>query len=246
MIKITKKPCPNILSPELKDQLTKDFIATEKSVWKIKDIEITLLESSHYKCVYCECKLMEESKFMEIDHYYNKDNYPDLVLDWDNLLPSCKRCNGRKSDYDTKNYPFINPSEMDPREHLTMRSFKYYPKTENGKMTIRKLLLNDIRKMLTVRFDICKAIQFQVDELVEKAERYQNGIQKTTNNKNKIISITTNLLYEAQPESAYAATVATELMNSIDFRTVLGIIKDENIGNVEIDTLFKSTEMLAL
>jgi len=246
MIKITKKPCPSILTSTLKDELTKEYAQTNESVWKIKEIEIALLESSHYKCAYCECKLMEESKYMEIDHFHDKDSYPELVIEWDNLLPSCKRCNGRKSDYDTKNKPFINPSTMDPKDHLTMRSFCYYAKTDHGKMTIKRLLLNDVRKMMTARFDIVKALQFQIEELVERAEKYKSGIQRTTQNKNKIISFTTNLLYEAQPESAFAATVATELLSNTDFSLVIDLIKSESLWNEEIEQLFVTASSLAL
>lgn len=49
-------------------------------------------------------------------------------MDWKNLLPICKRCNGLKRDHDTKLVPIINPKLIDPREHLTIKKFRFFSK----------------------------------------------------------------------------------------------------------------------
>ena len=43
------------------------------------------------------------------------DDYPDEVVDWDNLLPSCKRCNTTKGTHDVVTEPIINPFDIDPK-----------------------------------------------------------------------------------------------------------------------------------
>jgi len=246
MIKINKLPCPPELTPQVQANLTREYQQSGKAVWKQKYIESALLKSSHSKCCYCECKLMEESKYLEIDHYYDKDHHPNLVIDWDNLLPSCKRCNGTKSNFDTMSKPFINPSTLNPKDHLFMRSFRYYGKTAAGKSTIVELDLNDSRKLVKPRFDIAEAIQTQVSNLEELVKDYINGKKTTSYYQKKIVSIAKNLLHEAQPESAYAATVATELINNIDFASVVDFIKANGLWDAEIDQQFSTAQQLSL
>lgn len=31
----------------------------------------------------------------DFDHFLNKDDYPDVAMEWDNLIPSCSQCNSR-------------------------------------------------------------------------------------------------------------------------------------------------------
>ncbi|MGR0329632.1 HNH endonuclease [Bacillus cereus] len=96
MIHLPRPNCPSKLTDEVKTKLTQDFITSGSSVWGKSYIKSALLEMSHNKCAYCECRLDEESKYMEVEHFLPKDDYPKLVVDWNNLLPSCKRCNGKK------------------------------------------------------------------------------------------------------------------------------------------------------
>ena len=37
---------------------------------------------------------------MEVEHFEDKKNNPNKVIEWENFLPSCKRCNGSKFTQD--------------------------------------------------------------------------------------------------------------------------------------------------
>lgn len=238
MIKINKKECPVELTSDLKESLTEEFINSGKSVWKKDFIERALLESSYNKCCYCECKIDRESKYMEIEHYHDKHSNPHLVVEWDNLLPSCKRCNGHKSTYDTVKNPFINPAKINPKEHIIVSSYRFYPKTLAGKNTIDQLLLNDSKRLVLPRFEITDALLTQIDELYERTLEYNNGTRRTNQNKNKILSTLENLISEGMPYSEYSGTVATELANNVNFTNIIQIIKSEGLWTNNLNDLF--------
>ncbi|MBU8880625.1 hypothetical protein BGM26_16850 [Bacillus sp. FJAT-29790] len=246
MIKINKKECPVELTADLKRILTEEFIKTGKSVWKKQFIEKALLESSYNKCCYCECKIDRESKYMEVEHFHDKNSNPHLVVEWENLLPSCKRCNGHKSTYNTVINPFINPAKMNPKEHLSISTYRFYPKTLAGKNTIDQLMLNDPKRLVLPRFEITDALLTQIDELFEKAVEYNDGTRKTIQNKNKILGTLENLMCEGLPDSEYSGTVATELIKNVKFFRIIHIIKIEGLWNADLENLLQQLEGNAL
>ena len=78
---------------------------------------------SNQKCAYCEGRLDLKSDYMEVEHFRDKKDYPNDVLIWENLLPSCKHCNGNKSSHDVVSEPIINPFVDVPREHIFLKSY---------------------------------------------------------------------------------------------------------------------------
>jgi len=135
MIQLSRITKPKQLTSELQISLTEKFKSEKTSVWNLSFIKESLLKMSNDKCCYCECNINEESKYMEVEHFYCKDLYPNLVLDWDNLLPACKRCNGHKLNHDPKKEPIINPVENNPQNHLLLRNYRLFPKDKLGKIT---------------------------------------------------------------------------------------------------------------
>ena len=99
MIKLELPPKPRQLTDELQSRLTQEYKDTGKTVWKIEWLKKTVSEMSFGKCCVSEIRLGEESKYMEIEHFYPKKQYPDKVMEWGNLLPSCKKCNGTKREH---------------------------------------------------------------------------------------------------------------------------------------------------
>ncbi|MEC0310200.1 hypothetical protein P4H67_25935 [Paenibacillus lautus] len=245
MIKINKVNRPIELTDELITDLTAEYKATGNSVWKKTYIEKALLESSHSKCAYCECRINIESKYMEVEHYQDKHTHPDLVIVWENLLPSCKRCNGRKHKHNTVENPIVDPSRMDPRDHLKMKYYRLIGKTEIGNETIQVLLLNDTRKVVQPRFEISQLVHEKIELLSEKCFEYKNGNQ-TTRVRNKIVQSTKNILEEASPKAEYAATVATDILSNPHFTTIVDILKSEFLWDDELDILFNDTLKIAL
>ena len=109
MIKLERSFPPIFLTSIEVKRLTEEYKTTKNSVWNIVELKKALLETSYGKCAYCECDLTVESKYMEVEHFRDKDSYPDDVVEWLNLLPSCKRCNGAKGTHDTVIEPIVNP-----------------------------------------------------------------------------------------------------------------------------------------
>ncbi|WP_270167623.1 hypothetical protein [Paenibacillus sp. SYP-B4298] len=246
MIKLTRPEKPKELTDEVVSELTKEFIETKKSVWKLKYIEDALLKSSHEKCCYCECKLDIESKYMEVEHYFDKSKNPDKVLEWKNLLPSCKRCNGKKSDHDTVLAPIINPYSMNPKEHLSFFSYRLRPETKIGETTIDLLDLNNSKKVVMARFEVAEAIHNQINLLYHSTLEYFEGKQQSPRRRNRIVSAANNILMEAGPSEEYCATISTEILHSIQFSKIKEMLADLHLWDEELTTLYDSIRENAL
>lgn len=237
MIKLTRSPKPSQLTCDLQTELTNKYISTGDSVWNKEYIKKALLGMSNNKCCYCECDVSEESKYMEVEHYYPKSIFPKKVLEWDNLLPSCKRCNGQKSNHDTSSDPIINPVSNIPSEHLFIRNYLLYGKDDLGKKTIGVLYLNDFDRLVKSRFDIGITIQESTENLAEKAKDYELGIKNSITDKNKIIGGTKTLLREASPDKQYSATAATILLTEPNYLSLKSILERIGFWNDELNRL---------
>ena len=174
------------------------------SHYRHKDIQKELFESSFYKCAFCECK-PSESGNIEVEHFAPKSIYPDLAFNWDNFLPSCRKCNEAKSDFDTISYPIINPAKVDPETLLTYDFLRICPMkgTSNEKLaenTIEVCNLNCSR-LYETRALLLKSLTEYADELKEKIiyinqadtpQKRKNRITKLKNSLEKIDQILVN------------------------------------------------------
>lgn len=246
MIKLNRKTCPAELTEELKKELTECFNTTRTAVWKKPYIEEALLSSSNGKCAYCECKIDRESKYMEVEHFHDKNTYPEDVVNWENLLPSCKRCNGHKSTFDTKSNPFINPYDVYPMENLILNAYRFFPLTLAGKNTIDELILNDFKRLVVQRFEITEAMLSQLEDIYDRASEYKRGSRRTPQNKKKIINSIENLMIEALPDSAYSATVATAMLKDIHFLFIIEFLKSEGFWSIEMNQMLEQISELSL
>lgn len=78
-----------------------------------------------FSCAYCTLTEVEgQTVAFEIDHYLPKNQFADLMHDYENLYYSCKTCNGKKGTYwaspesASKGREFIRVDREHPREHL--------------------------------------------------------------------------------------------------------------------------------
>lgn len=163
---------PDTVPPKLIEFQTimKDSIGTYGNFERIPDDELssfikgyrhvevkeTLFNCSHQKCSYCEAIPIGSS--LRVDHFFPKKLYPKLILDWDNLLPSCDNCNTRKSAHDTKNEPIINPSKIDPISYYDFDNIWMISAVEspNPLLTKRTIDVCDLnrRELLRSRADL--------------------------------------------------------------------------------------------
>jgi uncharacterized protein (TIGR02646 family) len=88
MIRVSRTAPPAELTRAKVKELTDAFLLdSRKAPWNAKFIREALLRMSHGKCVYCETRIDEESKYMEVDHYRCKSLYPKLAVEWTEMDP---------------------------------------------------------------------------------------------------------------------------------------------------------------
>ena len=148
------------------------------SHYRHKDIQDALFASSHHKCAFCEC-IPGESSHIEVEHFEPKSLYPDLAFEWDNLLPTCRRCNEEKSDADTRSNPIINPAIEDPEQLLTYSFLRIKPLAGSGQehkaqQTIDVCNLN-CERLYKARSELMKSITEYIDELKAAEQEKKNA-----------------------------------------------------------------------
>lgn len=213
MIKLERGECPKELTQEVREELTKLYSENRyKDVWnspKIKKpLKDALLEMSHCKCVYCECMLNIESKDVTIDHFLPKSTNPAKVVEWENLFPSCLRCNREKRDYEEK---IVNPCKDKPKEYIALESKNRYrlkgiDSTGIGKNTIISIKLNDIQRVMVPRMTEWEYIHGRLEEILEDLK--EEGYRPKYKNRLEI------LMGECMPGSSYAAVKATNMLDN--------------------------------
>lgn len=219
MIKLERNFTPLCLHPNEVARLSMQYATNGEAVWNIDALKEALLELSNTKCAYCECELSKESSYMEVEHFRDKKRHPHLVLDWGNLLPSCKRCNVAKGGHDVSISPIIDPCVEDPKGHLKFNLYHLKSKTTLGQNSIDVLDLNNSSRLVKVRFQLGEGVLRQIESIADKFELYK--VSATTRNKNKLMNSLEGLLREAQPNSPYAATVATIIHSESSFEALV-------------------------
>jgi hypothetical protein len=246
LIKLKRADKPSILTDEKVQELTTKFKTDGSSVWNIDELKQVLLDSSYKKCAYCECNLTEESKYMEVEHFEDKKNNPDKVILWKNLLPACKRCNGKKSIHNVITEPIINPYDDTPREHIKLKNYRFYQidSSSKGENSIVVLDLNNYERLVRPRFEIGNKLQETILLAKEKLDSFISD--KTVRNKNKIVGIIEEILKECQCNSIYSATTSTILFNDESFNQIVISMKTESIWDSEIEELYQKAKKLVL
>jgi len=249
MIRLQTVEKPAQLTDELVAELTQKYKDDGTGVWKQKYIVEALLKMSADKCCFCETKLQEESKYMEVEHFHPKSLYPDEVISWDNLLPICKRCNDKKSNHDTKKELIIHPVRDDPKEHLELRNYRFYGSPPLGKLTIEVVDLNDRQRLTDIRYKLGTAINETLSDLVQLTHDYVNA--PSTRRKNKIIGTLKNIMLEGTREFEFSATAATVLLTNPDYLEIKRLFKtfdddDNKLWTQDFVNLEKEVEYCAL
>lgn len=237
MIRLQDVACPPELTEEVVAQLTEEFQKTGNSVWKKEFIARQLLAMSNEKCCFSECKLREEGKYPEVEHFAPKSLYPDDVVKWENLLPISSACNKAKGDHDTMSEPIINPRYEDPKEHLYFQGYRFKPKTAKGKLSIDVLNLNDRILWVNKRFEIGDKAVERLEEISTKIKEYDQSPLKSIPKRNSIIRQLRNLFYEGTPNAEYSSVVASYLLNDDDFQIIKDLMQKNSLWGGEFETL---------
>lgn len=250
MIKLNRPNKPSKLTPKVEKQLIDEYKKTEKPVWKKDFITVPLLKMSHNKCCYCETILGVQARPMQVEHYHCKSLYPDEVVKWENLLPSCSDCNSNKSTIDTYKTPLIDPSVDDPREYLYLKFFMIRSKDNSilskGRMTVDKLDLNNQNKLVIPRIKIAIAMRDKLKDIYKKAVDLNLRKDGKLYNKSKIINTLVDILTMAQPDAEYSAFVATIILTDDDYIETMKILKSKNLWTNELESLHINADKIKL
>lgn len=219
MIKLERQPKPEYLSASTVTELTEKFKSDGSSVWNHPQIKAPLLASSHEKCAFCECSISDESKYMEVEHFKYKNLYKDHVADWNNLLPSCKRCN------------------------ISFKLYQFKGKDKVGNTTIEALDLNNSDRLVFKRFEVGEQVFRSVRVAVERLDAYNQS--KTAIRKSKLLNIVETILNECQPKAIYAATTATVALNDEDFMGVISQLQALNLWEDYLETKLSAAQNIA-
>lgn len=245
MIKLKLPPKPAKLE-ENEKTLTDEFKAdNKKPVWKKEFIIQPLLEMTSGKCAYSEVKVNSDGSYVEVEHFKHKNKYPEDVVKWGNLLPSCKTCNVSKGDWDVVAYPIVNPLVDTPSDHLYMQCCRFYKKDSKGENTITALNLNDYSHFVLPRFkiasDLCGRLEIAFDDIKEAMASVD--IRRRTLKLNALVDI----LRRCLPTEEYSASVATYLLfDSPVYREMKSYLQVNGLWNDELSTIDSTLNDIAL
>jgi uncharacterized protein (TIGR02646 family) len=238
MIRVARSAPPAQLTAKKVIELTAVFLADRStSPWNASFIREALLRMSHSKCVYCETKVDEEAKYMEVDHHRSKSAYPDEVVAWSNLLPSCKRCNVNKGSYDVGvEGELIDPTVDAPANHLRLWNFRLFGRDEKGDRAIETLYLNDTNRIVRARADIGDVVAESFERLKTIAEECladPTSIRKI----NQLVRGVLRMLEETLPTAQYSATTATLIASHPLYADVRLALQNLNRWSPELTSL---------
>lgn len=241
MIKLELTPKPVKLTVKLQTDLTLKYKETGESVWNKDWLKKEISAMSFGKCCYSEIRLGEESKYMEIEHFHYKNLYPDEVMAWGNLLPSCKKCNGTKGKHDTKVEPIVNPFVDNPKDYLCLKDGRYKANDEDGigKRTIKVLALNDWDHFMIPRFRIAEEIKQKLAEIRKDFEAYADNITEP-------IGRLERLMRTGIRTEEYAALVSTTILEDINYKEIEFIIQGKGFWNGTLQGLLDELMFCAL
>ncbi|MEG9325150.1 HNH endonuclease [Bacillus cereus group sp. BC251] len=247
MIYVERPSKPLNLTDEHVQALTAKFKKTKSAVWKKDYIAESLMKMTNNKCVFCECRLGEEGKYMEVEHFYPKSLYPSKVIFWGNLFPICSRCNKAKGDHDTQLYPIINPCLNNPKAHLYFENYSIFGKDSShlGILTEKVLNLNDTRQLATPRFLVGASVMKKLQEIAQTVNRYDRQ-SAVIGDDYDIINRTKALLQHATPEMEYSATVATVIISSSFYEPMKEQMITKGLWNIELEKMDEIARMISL
>ena len=165
-----------------------------KDAWSDKNIEdirpqlreYILLEEQKLLCAYCEKEIDDNPKNSNIDHFKTRNLFPELTLEYSNLLVSCNT-NGQCSDYKDKNIKsreeyenIVNPILENPNDFFCyLPTGEIIAKNEKGKFTIDMFQLN-ATSLIQCRLQVIKSLEhldLSLEEIYEFFSDYHSFIE---------------------------------------------------------------------
>lgn len=234
MRKIELNDVPEELTDEVVRNLTEEFKQDNtKRVWNKPYIKEQLLKMNYSKCAYSEVKLQQNSTYMEVEHFYPKSKYPDKVVYWGNLLPSCKTCNIHKKDTDPSAIELIFPLVDNPRKHLAFLRGICIGLDKKGRNSIACYDLNN-EQFVSPRFDIQNDIE---NNLKWMAEDLRDSYFDTEEKRKRFLSKLCSVMQMGQPSAVYSLCMANVILGNSDFLFIKKYLEDRQEWSTELQGL---------
>lgn len=124
-LKVVKEKCDVDNTISLKEE-TIDYLTKRYDNFRSSQAAKVVNELKILSCPYCNQNGLityekdGKRKFTgQLDHYYNKSNYPELMICLYNLIPACSVCNELKA---RKNKKIINPYDVSYETNITFKT----------------------------------------------------------------------------------------------------------------------------
>ncbi|WP_108804765.1 HNH endonuclease [Aquimarina sp. Aq107] len=237
MIKLELHPKPDKLTEQEQKRLTDKYKKDGSSVWNKEYIKKAVFNLSNGKCCFSEISLNTNSTYLEIEHFYPKNLYPGKVMEWGNLLPSSKKCNGTKNNHNTLKEPIVNPFKDNPKDHLFLRNGRFYDKTKIGKTTINIVALNDRRHFVDNRLDHIMDITEIIDDFFQDHIETNNFDKYTNDIKVKHLNKLKGVFTAGRRKEQYAATAATAIIQNLYYKRIKDFLVESGFWDDELQEL---------
>ncbi len=247
MIRLTRRTAPTILDAAFVTAGVSTYIATGKAVWNHDEIKTALLQMSHGKCAYCELELGYGATYVEVEHFYAKDHHPTMVLDWDNLLPVCRRCNANKSSWDVAvaGQMIVDPVSMAPPSHIRLdEAYRPIGLSNEGENSIIELGLDDIPRLGVLRYKVGETFKKTLIDLYNDYNLMP--LSATVRQRRAKIRAIKKLLQKSGEDQPFSAVLATVMMRSTVYANLKAALMAANEWDLELDQIDATASRSAL
>ena len=151
-------------------------------------------------------------------------------------MPSCKKCNVTKGDWDVETEPIVNPLVDEPKKHLYVEAFRFYARDKKGDNTIVALALNDNSHFTRPRAYIAL-------EIIDSLHGCLNTIKDATTElkQKREINRLKNIIRQALPSEEFSAVIATHILyESHLFNEIELILQQSNKWDEELISIKKT------
>lgn len=247
MIRIFRPKKPACLSDARVAELTERFKQDKtQRVWNIAGLKKTLLQMTHSKCCYCETRLAEHDSYMEVEHFRYKAKYKDDVLLWENLFPSCKRCNVAKLEHDVVLSPMLNPETDNPPDHLVFEAYFIKGKTAVGVTTVDKLKLNDLSRLVVPRKRIDDEINTALRPILFLARQMEDALNDCAESRDLIARQAIWLLEKTKSDRPFSAITASMLIANASFTDLRESMQRLGLWGDDHEILYDNAQKIML
>jgi hypothetical protein len=132
-----------------------------------------------------------------------------------------------------------------PKDHLIVKNYRFYPKTEKGKATIDAVDLNHRQRLVLKRAEIGSKMIDELDELEMLAVNIFRKSDFTIREKNKVITSLRQKMKMGLPTEIYSATIAHCILTEESYFVVKNILIEQKLWDTNFQDLEDRLALIA-